>query len=239
MLLRFCKANVAVDVLLCFSVVCVLVGCSPTSRPGVTAAPVTVSPSTSPSPAHGKPTPTVAQTPLRLVIPAQKRTDPSAPVPEFQGPYAGELRVAWVNSTSDLQRKALQDGTLSEAEVAAMDDQMHQCLSTNGAVFIQIGREGSLGVKFPPQMESQTDDIVQARTEVVYGPLQLLERQLRRNPLHEDEHALMAACLVRVGLAPAGYSAEDYGRDVPNNFPFSTDDKRFGDCIQDPRHAGK
>jgi hypothetical protein len=62
---------------------------------------------------------------------------------------------------------------------------------------------------------------------------------MRRNAGNADEWTIMADCLVRTGLAPEGYSAEDYGRDAPaDTLPFDKDDPRFGQCIADPLTAG-
>ncbi len=71
------------------------------------------------------------------------------------------------------------------------------------------------------------------------GEVELLYQQLRRNPDAVDEQQAMADCLVRQGLVEPGYTGEDYTRDTPDNYPFDSDSKLFGECIDDPLNAGK
>lgn len=67
------------------------------------------------------------------------------------------------------------------------------------------------------------------------GTVELIFTGMKKNPQNEDITEVMAACLVRSKLAPAGYSGADYYRDAPKNFPFGHNDSRFRDCIHDPK----
>lgn len=161
-----------------------------------------------------------------------------APVPEFTGPYAAEFKAAYVNSTSDLQRKVLQDGRISEAEMAALADAMNQCVARYGISGYAFDPDGSDSAPVPPGWTAdQVLDVLDACTSATMGEVLPLYQRLHRNPQNQDEASAMAECLVRVGLAPAGYTADDYRRDTPDHYPFDSDSELFARCAQDPVNA--
>lgn len=163
-----------------------------------------------------------------------------AKIPTFTGPYAGDFTAAYTASQSDLQRKVLADGTLTAAEMGAVQDAFRTCMTAVGFSDITFNAGGGMGFQAPKGWD---DNQVQAMVSACGGPtidgVDLLYQQLHLNPTHEDSQQLMASCLVRVGLAPAGYTAAQYTQDSPDSYPFSTKDPRFDKCAADPKNAGR
>ncbi len=65
----------------------------------------------------------------------------------------------------------------------------------------------------PPEQDPAERDAKECEAASAYGAVALYYR-IRRNPQNKDERELMAACLVRKGVVPAGYSATDFQRDT-------------------------
>lgn len=163
-----------------------------------------------------------------------------APVPTFRGPYAAEFHSSYMTSQSDLQRAVLTDGAITESEMGALQDSFRTCLSSVGFTSITFEADGGMSLKPPSDIpQAEVDTYVSACGRGTIDEIAPLYRQLRLNPTHEDPDALMAACLVRVGLAPAGYTGADYAQDQPNGFPFSVDAPEFAQCVSDPQNAGR
>lgn len=163
-----------------------------------------------------------------------------ADIPSFTGPWAGELESAYRASTSDLQRQVLMDGWLTEEEMLAIQDDFRACAEGQGLSEVEFDAEGGFQVTAPEDMESGAVNrsVTQCQAATI-ADLDVLFRNQRRNPANEDELELMAACLVRQGLVPSDYRAEDLDRDATSGFlPFDTRDVRFNECVSDPTSAG-
>lgn len=203
-------------------------GCS---ESGTTSAVSTPAPEVSVSAAS---LPTGGNAPTPVPLPS------GATIPQFSGPYAGDFAAAYQNSKSDLQRKVLADGVITEAEMSALQDAFRACVTTYGITNVSFDVDGSMSLKPPTSWtQDQVNAVVsECGSTTIDGP-DLIFNELRRNPQHADEAELMAACLVRVGLAPAGYTAQDYRTDSPDNYPFDSKSDKFGKCVSDPVNAGR
>lgn len=162
-----------------------------------------------------------------------------AEVPAFAGTWAAEFERAYRASTSELQRQVLQDGSVSDQEMLALQDDFRSCLESRGFTGVAFDDDGGFEFRASDASDDTTVNAqVTACQENTIGQVDTLFYGMQRNPANEDEFALMASCLVRQGLAPADYSAEDYGRDAPaGTFPFDSGDARFAICVSDPLAA--
>lgn len=220
-----------------------LVGCS--SSPAPTTLQPAVTGSSSPTPATTTlgattgPSGQVSPPARRFNFPPTKPLPPDVKVPVFSGPYASDFETAYRQSTSELQRTILTDGRITQLEFSSLQDQLKTCLESNGATNVSFTMT-ELTVTFPQDWsEGDKDELMKGCQESVYGTVDMLYQSIARNPDNQDEAQIMADCLVRVGVAPKGYTADDYKRDVPDKFPFDMDDPRFGQCVSDPLHAGR
>lgn len=163
-----------------------------------------------------------------------------AEVPAFSGTWAAEFERTYRASTSDLQREVLADGRVTEQEMLALQDDFRSCLEARGFTGVAFDARGGFELKPPDSLsDSEVQPLVTGCQSTTIGQVDTLFNGLQRNPGNEDEFDVMAGCLVRQGLAPADYDAEDYGRDAPaDTFPFDSNDARFSACVADPLAAG-
>ncbi len=173
-------------------------------------------------------------------LPQASTLPDDAEVPAFSGPWATEFERAYRASESDLQRKVLADGRITDQEMSALQDGFRDCLELQSFSEVTFTDDGGFGLSAPDGWDdARVQESVTACQASTLGQVDTLYFGMQRNPAHEDEWDLMAACLVRQGLVPAGYSAEDYGRDAPaGTFPFDSGDPLFNACVADPLTAG-
>ncbi|WP_159806695.1 hypothetical protein [Cellulomonas citrea] len=164
-----------------------------------------------------------------------------AEIPAFSGTWAAEFERAYRASTSDLQRQVLRDGRVTDQEMVALQDDFRSCLESQGFTGVTFDDKGGFQFKASDASDdTAVNSQVTACQDNSLGQVSTLFYSMQRNPANEDELEIMAACLVRQGLAPAGYSAEDYGRDAPAGaFPFDSGDPRFGICVSNPLAAAQ
>ncbi|NEN07895.1 hypothetical protein G3T36_18725 [Diaminobutyricibacter tongyongensis] len=164
----------------------------------------------------------------------------SISLPEFSGPWAGDLTYAFRKASSDFERNALSDGTISEAEFAEVENRFITCLRAGGLTTAGINPGGSLEFGFPPEMGPDKANRISDNCSASsgYDTVGSLYFAMRRNPQNLDEAKIAAACLGRKGVVPRGYDASDYKRDVPTMaFPFSDPDEgreALEACSADP-----
>ncbi|MDO5535698.1 MAG: hypothetical protein Q4F65_13745 [Propionibacteriaceae bacterium] len=189
----------------------------------------------SPAPSASAPaTPPAGYGPAPVPLP------PGAPVPTFTGPYASQFDQAYRSSQSDLQRTVLADGRITDAELVAMQDEYRKCMVGAGILQVNFDVGGSMLVKPPDDWaEDQVHDVVfGCAPTTLNSDLELLYDRMRRSPTTPDTVAVTVECLTRTGLAPAGYTREDWERDSPDAYPFDINDPRFAQCTTDPANGG-
>jgi hypothetical protein len=167
-------------------------------------------------------------------------SDVNISLPEFSGPWAADFTYALRKASSDFERKALSDGTISDAEFAEVEDRFISCLKAGGITSAGFNPDGSLEFGFPPSMGPDKANKISDGCSASSGrdTVGFLYFAMRRNSQNLDEAKIAAACLEKKGVVPRGYDASDYKRDVPDMaFPFSDQDegqKALEACSDDP-----
>lgn len=167
-------------------------------------------------------------------------SDVNISVPEFSGPWAADFTSAFRMASSDFERKALSDGTISDAEFAEVENRFISCLKAGGVTSTGFNPDGSLEFGFPPSLGPDKANKIADGCSASSGrdTVGSLYFATRRNPQNLDEAKIAAACLERKGVVPRGYDASDYKRDVPDMaFPFPDQDegrKALEACSDDP-----
>jgi len=168
------------------------------------------------------------------------------------GAYDAEFQAAYNASTNPVAKAAFQDGVITDAELAEVKGLMGSCLEASGVEVYELNPDGS-GFVRPPQVEGEDPDVVRQRadeimqkceTETNWPLVGSLYTQTRLNPDNVDMYTLMAQCMVRMGLAPEGYTAEDYKADFESDAfnPYNEnqdtpDGRKFTACNKDPLNA--
>ena len=113
-------------------------------------------------------------------------------------------------------REILADHVITEAELAALQDRLADCLAPIGITEITFDlQEGGYSTNRPP---GDADALYEAEEEcerqVGYGYVNGLYSEMKRNPDNVDKTSEVVACLAAKGLVPPDYSPEAYRRDV-------------------------
>jgi hypothetical protein len=165
----------------------------------------------------------------------------------FTGPWAHEFAERYEESTSPFVRQLLRDGRLTDGELAEVTEKYRRCLQAAGITLDGQAADGGTQFSFPLSMSADDADREANKCGSTSGEDAVagLYFDVRRNPAHQDESAIMAACLVKKKLVPAEYDASRYAADSASGaFPFAgrpEADARFQECVADPlgREEGK
>lgn len=203
---------------------------TPNTATPTTAAPNTATPNTATAGAAA------SYTSAAVGAPEKKPWKEGDPVPKFTGPWRDRFLLYYKESTTDEQRKVLNDGKVTEQEYAQLHDAFGECLKPHGFTEFSYKTDGTMEYRPPQGMADKEIDRIHDRCqETTVGTIDMLFTGMRMNPQNEDITELMAACFVRLGLTPKGYSGADYVRDSPDGYPFDSNDSRFGQCVHDPK----
>ncbi|MDR1033760.1 MAG: hypothetical protein LBL41_03205 [Bifidobacteriaceae bacterium] len=120
-------------------------------------------------------------------------------------PYAEEFAEAREKATSDIQREILADDKITDAEIEEVVASFKACLNEHGISF-------SMDSRYNPSFSGEHDTDVEIKcTESTVGDyLTELYFKIKYNPTKVEENALYASCLVRRGLVPDDFTAEDF-----------------------------
>ncbi|MDR1264705.1 MAG: hypothetical protein LBK42_03865 [Propionibacteriaceae bacterium] len=161
----------------------------------------------------------------------------------FSGPWAEEFDRVYRESRTTAGRLALADEKISEAELIELKATYVECLENLGFTNIQIDQNGAMSVD-PPLEIVRDPDAVKALVSQCgsqstdWDAIDALHYQIQGNPDHIDFAVIMAQCLVRVGLKPEGYTADDYKADFSSGvFDDYYDNTKFVSCNDDPAHT--
>ncbi|MDR0488931.1 MAG: hypothetical protein LBG99_05980 [Propionibacteriaceae bacterium] len=169
------------------------------------------------------------------------------------GPWVAEFEKASAEVLSDLAKAILADGNITDEEILQAKDTLRDCLQASGLTVYKIGTDGSLDTFLPSltgESVEETGIRAQKLTEVCeknidWTTLAGLYNGVRINPNNIDPYVIMAECLVRVGIRPDGYSADDYAQEFETGAFFqeysslnpSEDADKFWACNSDPTNT--
>lgn len=160
--------------------------------------------------------------------------------PAFSGPWADDFTSAYRAASSDFEKKALADGKITDAEFSEVENTFKTCLKAKNVTFTGFKTGGGYDFHFgnginADEANKAADDCSASSGLNTVGALYF---RMQRNPNHLDEPTIMAACLVKKGAVPQGYSAADYLRNSPDQtYPFaskSSGEKVLRECGADP-----
>lgn len=160
-------------------------------------------------------------------------SSPTQSAPPMAGPWAPLMQDEYRKATSDMQRRVLADGSITESEVAELKSKFSACMEGKGlkvnyttAGGFDVAQAGSQG---------EAHDAVKECSTTTSGHLVDLYYAMGRNPANQDELTIVSACLVKKGVRPVGYSATDYERDMSRNPPAAfLDGADARACLADP-----
>lgn len=165
--------------------------------------------------------------------------DPTEKTPAFTGPYAAEFAEAWRETDLDFVRDVIRDERITDQEWVEMSTRRESCFARYGMTFLGFEPEGGYAVNPGPVDGDRAQDLL-AECEEESGErwLNYLQNSARINPDNVDLSELIAACLVRAGAVPPGYTADHYRRDSADGEIPLTDPvggrQAHNECSSDP-----
>jgi len=168
------------------------------------------------------------------------------PMPSFEGAYTSEFQSGYIRACSALGRQVLADGVVTSAEMSEMNSAFTQCLTNVGFTQVTILDSGAYSDVSPPALRDDSEAVArldaQCQATTDWMRITILYHEVIGNPDHADTATIMAQCLIRVGLRPQGYTAEEYMSDLSANVFLSMnmsdeDNVKFDACNKDPAHA--
>ena len=155
--------------------------------------------------------------------------------------WSAEINDIATTRSSDLERAILADGTITAAEVATAKEAFGACMAAYGAEVTWAADTDAHTVGYQDarapspelfaQMENQQKTCDQSTPKSAVS----LYYQMQRNPQRQDEFSIVAACFVRKGVMPPGYTGADFARDrstEPRPTQFETE--AAGACFAAP-----
>ncbi|MDR2973296.1 MAG: hypothetical protein LBV00_01085 [Propionibacteriaceae bacterium] len=136
------------------------------------------------------------------------------------GPYAAQFKQEYDLAQSDYVRQMLADGKVDTAELHDAQQHMVSCMADAGYTMEfkadAYGQEHESilmshgSTPFSEEEETMAWDASGVCRNQWMGLADTLYYQVQTNPNNEDWDTLVAACLVRYGLAPDGFTGKDY-----------------------------
>jgi len=160
-------------------------------------------------------------------------------VAQFSGPWQDDFRKAYSSVQNDAARQILCGGPITSEEIAELNSAYTSCMADAGYADVVMGEYGTLKITTSSSVPSKSTDAADMRCEDESGwyPVVPLYYNMRQNPNKADLNQLIADCLVRVGLEPAGFSGADVAAQYSDNgdaFSGISQDPLFTQCWYNP-----
>lgn len=148
------------------------------------------------------------------------------------GPYTADVRSAQKQATSDLERDVLADGVIARSEYEAAVQAYVACARGRGMDAAAELNSGGIYTFSATGFSDEIDRACMIGTRELIEPLYV---GIQQNPLKQDANELLAACFIRQGLVPTGYTGEQWRADLRANIlPFDGEDPGYSSCMENP-----
>jgi hypothetical protein len=146
------------------------------------------------------------------------QTDPT--VSGFIGPYKDQFQeIADKYKSNTLVMSIISDEKVTQEELDEVYGKFDSCLRSKGVVKIYDtpGDYAGSSVSTSSLKESQSEKVQNdCEDKTGFEDLVMVEHEQSRNPTGEEFEKIMAECLVRHGMAPEGYTKDDFVHDIQN-----------------------
>ncbi|MDR1448516.1 MAG: hypothetical protein LBI63_06155 [Candidatus Ancillula sp.] len=139
---------------------------------------------------------------------------------DFKGPYASEFYSIYKDVKMDSIANVLADSDLSVQDIKDIEDAYSSCMLQYGykTEFDSQMRESLERTDGKSILSSSVSNDSTEKQEICYQKtslpnIQMLYNNIKSNPNKEDMATLIASCLSKKGLAPQGYTADEYKYD--------------------------
>jgi len=165
----------------------------------------------------------------------ETRQSSSSPATTGKSPGSWDSQIQQMidDFPSDFASQVFADKVVSEQELTEARKINQDCYNAAGlsVSWNAYGRETVEGAD-PTSTEPPS---AMGRCSFADGGVMVMYYQMLLNPRNEDEVELRAACLVKAGIARAGYTGADLLRDYEaKSVPWKPDDEKARNCLDDP-----
>lgn len=127
------------------------------------------------------------------------------------GPYSAEIKAAAKQATSDFERGVLSDGVITRAEYQEAIQRYVDCGKQHGLDIGLIDQGGWYTYSMPTVRADDPAEFACNKGTVML--IASLYEQFVKNPNKQDIDEVEFNCLVRLKVAPSGYSLQQYKQD--------------------------
>lgn len=161
----------------------------------------------------------------------------SVGAPEFSGPYAAEYADAYARAESDLARRILAHGEITESDVAEVRAAEAACLADHGFTNLKYHPDGTSEATQPEGISDDEANEIHKQCTISSGSVEVdtLYNTMLVNPNNEDWDALCVQCLIAVGAVEASFTVEELNSWYANDDPrLSVPGSAVNECTTDP-----
>lgn len=172
--------------------------------------------------------------------PATVAPSGSLAIPESWKPVVQQRTT---QSSSALLAAVVEDGVITESELNSVRTGFVECMAGRGWYVTLQDRDrydvdltDDQAAKVSPGVDITDKDSKDCERQSGFWAVSFYFG-IRRNPENLDERQIMASCLARKGLVPAGYTSNDFERDTKTDpLPAYLDSDGGRACSEDPLH---
>ncbi|GAA2466099.1 hypothetical protein GCM10009857_34970 [Agromyces soli] len=175
----------------------------------------------------------VATAAAALLLAGCAVSNPTLTSPDETPGWDDEIRELRESATTDLERLILEDGRISDEELAATEDAFRSCTARAGFEVSELQPGGGYTIDGP-----FTDDGPPAlhACEASFNRTSGQYWVMARNPAGIDEAELMITCLVRAGVLDPDVTRSEYV-DSLGSTPLTPGAPEFARCNAEPTTA--
>jgi len=130
-------------------------------------------------------------------------------------PWAAEFAAAYASTQSDFVRRVLEDGVIDSVEIRESQERHLGCLTDAGIPAVLVDDAERPGGRFiaysgDAWRAPENQPIIDHCFNEWEGSIPELYWGTTNNPYNENIDDMVAACLVRNGIVPEGFTGRDY-----------------------------
>lgn len=134
----------------------------------------------------------------------------AAQAAEASAPWSAQIAEAYEQFESDFIREVLSDGVIDTAEAREARDRYLSCMQDAG-IPVALWEDGDHWGTSMPRELTEAEEGIEFQCWLDWdGPISGLYTNITQNPEAVDRDELIAACLIRHGLAPDGFRGRDF-----------------------------
>jgi hypothetical protein len=147
--------------------------------------------------------------------------------------WTGDVTVFQDEAETDLERRILEDGVVTEEERVAAEDEFVACAARAGFTVTDLKSGGRFTIDGPFTEDGPPPLMACQRS---FDRVSGLFWAMKRNPAGTDEAELMTACLIRAGVVDPSFTRDEYLQALGTP-PLAVSASEFSRCNAAPTTA--